>query len=78
MTRRTRKRIETLESICASLELELARLRSEQANVLFGFAGDIDELKLSLDGFDELAEAQRTAYTEQLKKDIGFQSMMNY
>ena len=44
----------------------------------FGFAGDIDELKLSLDGFDELAEAQRTAYTEQLKKDIGFQSMMNY
>ena len=78
MTRRTRKRIENLESICASLGLELARLRKDNADVLFGFAGDIDDLKAALDGFDELAEAQRTAYQEQLKKDIGFQNMMNY
>lgn len=68
MLRRTRKRIRTLEAICASLGAEVVRLRNEQTDVLFGFAQDIDVLKTDvgdlrgvLEGFDELAEAQRTA-----------------
>lgn len=78
MTRRTKDRIRALEGICADLCKEILRLRNDQADVLFGFSQDIADLKEALGGFDELAEAQRKAYQEQLKKDIGFQNMMNY
>ena len=78
MLRKTRERIQALENMCAHLGAEIARLRNDQTDVLFGFAQDIADLKEALGGVDELAEAQRLAYTEQVKKDIGFQNMMNY
>ncbi len=78
MLRKTRERIQALENMCAYLGAEIVRLRNDQTDVLFGFAQDIADLKEALGGFDELAGAQRLAYTEQVKKDIGFQNMMNY
>ena len=78
MLRKTRERIQALENMCAYLGAESVRLRNDQTDVLFGFAPDIADLKEALGGFAELAEAQRLAYTEQVKKDIGFQNMMNY
>ena len=78
MLRKTRERIQALENMCAYLGAEIVRLRNDQTDVLFGFAHDIADLKEALGGFDEFAESQRLAYTEQVKKDIGFQNMMNY
>lgn len=78
MRKRTRERIRALERMCVHLGAELVRLRNDQTDVLFGFSQDIADLKDALGGFDELAEAQRLAYQEQIKKDIGFQNMMNY
>lgn len=63
------------------LRLQIAAMEArleEQTGILNGFAKDIDELKDALGGVDELAEAQRQAFEEQIRKDIGFQNMMNY
>lgn len=60
------------------LALTLSELRNDETDVLFGFSADIDELKNSLNDFGEIAKEQREAYAEQIRKDIGFQNMMNY
>lgn len=67
-----------LRGSVAKLAAEITALRNAEADVLFGFAQDIGELKESLGDYGELAEAQRKAYAEQVKRDIGFQNMMNY
>lgn len=76
--KRLQREVEMRNRFIAKLTAELAALRGEQAEVLFAFAQDIEGLREAIGGFDELAEAQRKAYQEQLKKDIGFQNMMNF
>lgn len=60
------------------LALTLSELRNDETDVLFGFSADIDELKNAFNDFGEIAKEQREAYAEQIRKDIGFQNMMNY
>lgn len=72
------KMIEGLQNSIVYLANSITDLRNDQTDVLFGFAADIDELKTALDDYGELSKEQREAYVEQVRKDIGFQNMMNY
>lgn len=70
-----------IERLCdrvAHLALSIAELKNDETDILFGFSADIDELKSALNDYGELAKEQHEAYVEQVRKDIGFQNMMNY
>lgn len=72
------KEIRGLQNSIVYLANSITDLRNDQTDVLFGFAADIDELKTALDDYGELSKEQHEAYVEQVRKDIGFQNMMNY
>jgi len=72
------KMIKGLQNSVVYLAKSITDLRNDQTDVLFGFAADIDELKTAIDDYGELSKEQHKAYIEQVRKDIGFQNMMNY
>lgn len=75
------QKVENLQNCVAALSESIASIRNSETDVLFGFAQDIDELKGKVAEFADIAdiaEEQKAAYIAQVKKDIGFQNMMNW
>lgn len=75
------QKVENLQNCVAALSESIASMRNSETDVLFGFAQDIDELKGAVAEFSDIAdiaEEQKAAYIAQVKKDIGFQNMMNW
>ena len=70
--------IRGLHNCVTSLSTRFDEIRTAETDVLFGFASDIDKLKEMLSDFSEIADEQREAYKSQLRRDIGFQNMMNF
>lgn len=75
---RIERDMEQLRDELISATTTMVELRSDNAGVLFGFAEDIDEIKTALNDYGDLAKEQREAYIAQVRKDIGFQNMINY
>ena len=62
----------------AELRGDMTAIRNDETTVLFGFSEDIGKLQDAVSDFAEVADMQKDAYATQLKRDIGFQNMMNY
>lgn len=62
----------------AELRGIIVATRNDETAVLFGFAEDIGKLQDAVSDFSEIADMQKDAYVTQLKRDVGFQNMMNY
>ena len=70
--------ISELREGVAAVTLNVTAIRNDETDVLFGFSSDIDELKTAIGEFADIADEQREAYKTQVKRDIGFQNMMNF